>query len=100
MLREEAKRELENVLRELGAAYDVFEAAQRAIVGIVKRSRDRRTQNERHRRLREAGSCQTCGAEAQKERSRCLDCGKKAAACAKQRATQRQGPGDKGERTT
>lgn len=44
--------------------------------GVSKRVRDA----SRYRVLREAGSCRSCGAEAQPGRTRCTPCGQKDAA--------------------
>lgn len=77
--------ELGNVRRELREAHDALVAAERAIQLVLRHSGQREYANKRHRVLKGAGSCQTCGAEAQANRSRCIDCGRKAAATEKRR---------------
>lgn len=83
-LRQKA-RELEVIKAELGGSYDAFVAAERAIFDVLRRSSQREYANARNERLRAAGSCISCGAEAHPGRIRCTPCGQKNSAPTKRR---------------
>lgn len=81
-----AERELVNLRGDLADAHAAFVAAERAALAVLRLSSDRVRKNGDHRRLKAAGSCQTCGTKTQAKRSRGLDCGRKNSAGSKRRA--------------
>lgn len=82
---EETERENDHLRQLLDRAHDVMVTVMNDIVT----TRGRIAKEKYRRRYRAAGSCVVCGAEAQKDRSRCLDCARKNSACVKRRRATR-----------